>query len=78
MIAFSSGFLIPGRYHDSPRIFITHGRRDTVLPIDRCSRRIVPILKRHSYDVAYHEFDDGHTIIIPLIKDAWQWFIKDK
>jgi phospholipase/carboxylesterase len=33
-----------------------------VLPIDRCSRRLVPELQRAGYDVTYEEFDGGHVV----------------
>jgi phospholipase/carboxylesterase len=36
--------------------------RDGVLPIDRCSRRIVPELKRGGFDVLYREFVGEHSI----------------
>src|SRR3712207_8872731 len=42
----------------SPRIFVSHGVRDGMLPIDRCSRSLVPELERGGYDVLYGEFDD--------------------
>jgi len=41
LLAFSPGTLAPEAQVGSPRIFVSHGTRDTVLPIDRCSRRIV-------------------------------------
>lgn len=62
LIAFSPGFSAPGDANSRPGVFITHGVRDTVLPIDRCSRRIVPELERQGYDVRYTEFDGGHTV----------------
>jgi predicted esterase len=53
VLAFSPGFMAPAGQEGSPRIFVSHGTRDAVLPIDRCSRRIVPTLRRAGYDVAY-------------------------
>lgn len=32
------------------------------LPIDRCSRQIVPVLERQGYDVTFRQFDGGHEI----------------
>ena len=46
VLAFSPGFMMPAGQRGSPRIFISHGTRDEVLPIDRCSRKIVPQLRR--------------------------------
>ncbi|MBD0303898.1 MAG: phospholipase, partial [Tolypothrix sp. T3-bin4] len=36
VIAFSPGFMAPTDQIGEPRIFISHGQRDAVLPIDRC------------------------------------------
>lgn len=78
VIAFSPGFMVPASRHGTPRIYISHGTRDTVLPIDRCSRRIVPQLEREHYDVHYREFDGPHTIPIDIVQDAWEWFSGSK
>ena len=45
-----------------PRIFISHGRSDTILPIDVTSRRIVPELEDAGYAVTYKEFDGPHAV----------------
>jgi phospholipase/carboxylesterase len=57
VVAFSPGFLAPGKRHGRPRLFLSHGTDDEVLPIGPCSRRIVPQLRRAGYDVTYREFD---------------------
>ena len=49
--------------------------RDTVLPIDRTSRRIVPRLKAAGYEVAYRESPDGHTVPPEIARDALAWFL---
>jgi phospholipase/carboxylesterase len=74
VLAFSPGFAAPARRVCSPRVFVSHGTRDAVLPIDRCSRRIVPALQRAGYDVAYREFDGGHTVPPEVVDDAANWF----
>src|SRR5215212_7108926 len=51
VLAFSPGFAAPAGRVGSLRIFVSHGTRDGVLPIDRCSRRIVPDLERSGYEV---------------------------
>ena len=40
VVAFSPGFVISGTPHGKPRMFISHGTHDRILPIDRCGRRI--------------------------------------
>jgi phospholipase/carboxylesterase len=62
ILAFSPGFVVPGRREGRPAVFISHGDADTVLPIQRCSRRIVPQLRAEGYQVDYREFAGGHTV----------------
>jgi phospholipase/carboxylesterase len=78
VIAFSPGFMAPAGKTGSPRIFISHGTHDWVLPIDRCSRTIVPELEHSGYDVLYREFDGGHTISPEIALEAVGWFTQDK
>jgi predicted esterase len=75
VIAFSPGFMAPKEQQGKPRLFISHGKWDNVLPIDRCSRRIVPQLQRADYDVLYREFDGFHTVPKAIAREAWDWFI---
>jgi phospholipase/carboxylesterase len=43
------------------------------LPIDRCSRRLVPALRQAGYRVHYHEFDGGHEVPPPVVEEALGW-----
>ena len=74
VIAYSPGFLAPPSQEGAPRIFISHGTHDEILPIDRCSRRLVPGLQRAGYEVHYREFDGGHTVPGEVAKEAMEWF----
>jgi len=62
IVAFSPGFVIDGDAHGKPRIFISHGSHDHILPIDRCGRRIAGELKGEGYDVTFREFNGDHEI----------------
>lgn len=75
VIAFSPGFTAPASREGKPRLYVSHGTRDQVLPIDRCSRRIVPQLERGGYDVLYHEFDGPHTVPADIALEAVDWFL---
>ena len=75
VIAFSPGFMAPGAQVGAPRIYVSHGTRDTVLPIDRCSRRLVPALEQAGYDVLYHEFDGPHTVPVDIAREAVDWLV---
>jgi len=46
-----------------------------VLPIDQCSRRIVPMLRRAGYDVRYDEFEGGHTVPPAIASAAVDWLL---
>ena len=76
VIAFSPGFTANRRPQGRPRIFISHGKSDNVLPIDACSRRIVPQLEDAGYAVTYKEFDGPHTVPEPIAQDAFKWFVR--
>ena len=76
VLAFSPGFTAHRRPQGRPRIFISHGKSDNVLPIDACSRRIVPQLEDAGYAVTYKEFDGPHTVPEPIAQDAFKWFVR--
>jgi predicted esterase len=75
VLAYSPGFMVPSRQVGRPRLFISHGREDNVLPIDRCSRRIVPMLEHAGYEVRYHEFSGGHVVPTAAVDDSIQLFL---
>ena len=60
--AFSPGFLVRKSPQGEPHIFVSHGTQDQVLPIDQCSRRIVPRLRQQGYEVDYREFVGPHGV----------------
>lgn len=68
--AFSPGFIhLSAEPHGRPKVFISHGTQDSILPIDRCGRRIARALESAGYDVNYKEFDGEHTVP-PEIRDT--------
>jgi predicted esterase len=71
--AFSPGFLISGAPHGKPRIFISHGTHDHILPIDRCGRRLAKGLIANGYDVTFREFDGDHEIPEPVAREGMMW-----
>ena len=75
IIAFAPGFTAHTSRRGSPRIYISHGTQDRVLPIDRCSRRLVPRLRAEGCDVRYHEFDGGHTVPPEMRREAIEAFV---
>jgi phospholipase/carboxylesterase len=71
VIAFSPGFLREPSRTGKPRIFITHGNRDVVLPISG-SRSIVAELTAAGYDVTFREFSGPHAVSLTLARQAFQ------
>jgi predicted esterase len=73
VVALSPGFVAEVEPLGKPRLFIAHGTHDTVLPIDRCSRRIVPQLDRAGYVIVYREFIGGHEVRPQIAGEAVAW-----
>lgn len=71
--AFSPGFMAPTAHRGMPWVYISHGTRDGVLPIDRCSRIIVPELRAAGYGVRYREVAGGHTVPRNIGQEAATW-----
>jgi phospholipase/carboxylesterase len=70
VLAFSPGFVAPPRREGRPRIWISHGTADRVLPVDRCGRRVSRLLADWGYDVTYEEFAGGHVVTPDLVAAA--------
>lgn len=61
--AFSPGFIhLSNLPTGTPRIYVSHGTADSILPIERCGRRIARELRQSGYAVQYREFDGDHEI----------------
>jgi phospholipase/carboxylesterase len=70
VLAFSPGFAVPPRRVGRPRVWISHGTDDRVLPVARCGRRLARELDAGGYDVTYEEFDGGHVVPPDLVTAA--------
>lgn len=75
VVACSPGFLIQAPAQGRPRLFVSHGVADTILPIDQCSRVIVPRLRSMGYDVTFREFDGRHELPPPIATEALAWML---
>jgi phospholipase/carboxylesterase len=73
VVAGSPGFVVSATPHGRPRFFISHGISDQILPIDQCSRRIVPRLKSMGYDVTFREFEGRHELPPAIANEALRW-----
>lgn len=75
VLAFSPGFAAPLVTHGQPRVFVSHGTADPVLPIDACSGRLVPRLRALGYSVTYEEFDGGHEVPQQVVSGGIRWLL---
>jgi phospholipase/carboxylesterase len=75
VLGFSPGFVVDLPHIGKPPVFISHGTQDNILPIDECSRRIVPKLEAEGYKVTYREFDGKHTLPPEVAAEAMRWFM---
>ncbi len=74
IMAFSPGVMQPAEVHGKPKIFISHGLSDPIMPIDVTSRRFVPRLKGLGYDVTYREYEGRHGVTPEIVREAFEWF----
>ena len=75
VIAFSPGFAVVPAPVGEPRVFVSHGVHDPILPIDATSRRLAPSMADAGYHVTYAEFDGGHTVPPPVADRAFDWWL---
>ncbi|MGQ0650443.1 MAG: alpha/beta hydrolase [Gemmatimonadaceae bacterium] len=73
IVAFSPGFRTNAERQGKPRIFVSHGTNDPILPIDQTSRALVPRLRREGYTVEYVEFAGGHEMPATISDRAIEW-----
>lgn len=77
LLAFSPGFAAPPSRAGRPRIWISHGTEDAVLPIDRCARPLARTLTGADYEVRYQEFVGPHRVPPETVDQAFQWWLAD-
>ena len=76
LIAFSPGFSDPtepivGR----PKVFVSHGAQDRVLPVAGSRGGIAPMFEMDGYDIRYEEFTGGHEMPGSIVTQALDWFL---
>ena len=73
VLANSPGFCRPPSLAGKPRLLLTHGTGDQVLAIDFTSRMLAPRLQHAGYDVTYHEFEGGHSLLLETMQQSLRW-----
>ena len=79
VVAFSPGYVDqPSDPPARPKVWVSHGTEDDILPIESTSRQIVPDLKDRGYDVHYEEFDGPHRPWPDMSEASLDWWLKDR
>jgi phospholipase/carboxylesterase len=73
VVACSPGFIVQAPAQGRPRLFFSHGTSDQILPIDQCSRVMVPRLRAMGYDVTFREFEGRHELPPDIATEAVRW-----
>ena len=74
IIAFSPGFVHLDDPIGQPRIFISHGSGDTVLPLN-CGQEAALRLSREGYVVHFEQFAGGHLVPAKIVDIALTRFL---
>lgn len=74
LMGFSPGFYFPDKLRGKPKIFLSHGTTDTVLPFGFTKFDLAPSLRSAGYDVTYVEFNGGHQLPLAVATQAMDWF----
>lgn len=58
-----------------PKVFLSHGRADSILPFGSCGSRIDAQLRDAGFDVRFEAFDGDHEVPPPVAEAAFRWFL---
>ena len=75
VIAFSPGYMQTPARRGKPRVFVSHGTSDGVLPIAN-ARNIVQNLQSGGYAVRFEEFAGGHEVPVEIARAAMEWLVE--
>jgi phospholipase/carboxylesterase len=68
--ALSAGSSLPARRVGKPRVFLAHGTKDEIIPIEYGGDAVAPRLRSEGYAVTYRRFDGGHRPVQPVARAA--------
>jgi phospholipase/carboxylesterase len=75
VLAFSPGFYAASHAVGQPRVYISHGRRDAVLPFSRTGEPLARQLTAAGFEVRFDVFEGGHTVPANKITAALDWWL---
>ena len=73
LVGFSPGFFGPATVRGKPKVFVSHGTADPILPFSWTSTQLVPSLTKQGYSVKFVEFAGGHAIPLAVATEAMDW-----
>jgi phospholipase/carboxylesterase len=73
LLGFSAGYLLDLKRLGKPRIFMSHGKSDGILPYTGAVA-IGDSLRSSGYTVDFTSFEGGHTIGTAVARKALEWF----
>jgi len=76
LVAWSPGFSDPSEpIVGSPRVFVSHGTGDRVLPVRITRDALVPMFEMDGYPIEYVEFQGGHEMPADVVERTLDWFL---
>jgi predicted esterase len=76
VLAFSACMMAAtGTTSARPRVFLTHGRADEILPFASCGQRIDRSLRKAGFDVRFEVFAGGHQVPPTVAEAAFRWLL---
>jgi len=76
VIAFSPGYVGPVEPRGAPKIYISHGRNDRVLPYEQSGHAIYKELRRNGYHATLDTFPGGHELLHRNMVSGLKWFVR--
>lgn len=70
IIALSGGGALPEERIGKPSVFLAHGTRDRVIPIELGGDAIARELRGQGYDITYRRFRGPHRVLAPIAREA--------
>ena len=74
VISLAPGGVQADQARGKPRVFLAHGKADTVIPI-RVSDQIAKELRRFGYPLTYRRFSGGHDVPNGISSAAVRWYL---
>jgi phospholipase/carboxylesterase len=76
LLLFSPGFaILTGDPDPTQRVFMSHGRKDSILPFGDRETNLVPGLKAAGMTLTFRPFDGDHLIPPDVMREAFDFFL---